>query len=447
MILGDLAVFYLGLTMTLLLRYYGSFEFKKWWDFHFWPFSLLFLLWIIIFFIYGLYNPISLSARQKMRERIIYAMLFAAAISVVIFYIKPQTGITPKTNLLIDIAITIALLIFWRKIYEKALAVSHKTRIIFFGWSKESRELSNVLSNNPHLGYEPAGAIILENSDINSGINLPIFAFDHNLPMIIREQKIELVIALADIHNNADFVKMLYEILPLGVAYLNFPQFYERITGKVPVSMISEIWFLENLAESEKRIFETLKRAFDIFAGAVLGLAAVLIFPLAAAAIKLGSPGPIFFRQKRVGKNGRVFELIKFRSKLHDGAWKNSGWNKEADEKRNTFIGKIMRKTYIDELPQALNIIKGDMSLVGPRPERPEFIEDLKKQIPHYMMRLLIRPGITGWAQINMRYDASAADALEKLQYDLYYIKNRSFSLEASIALKTLFAIISRPGR
>lgn len=446
LIFGDLAVFYLGLLLTLLIRY-DSGQFSKWWNLHLFPFSVLFSIWLYIFATAGLYSPTTLSLKQKVNERIIQAMFFAGVFSIAIFYFWPhQAVITPKTNLLTDMAITNVILMLWRKIYETIISSSHKTRLLFLGWSKETLELSNTLRNTPHFGYEPVGAILQENAGINPPANLPTF-LDHDLPKVIREKKVSFVVASLDIHSNADFVKTIYQVLPLGVTYMNFPQFYESITGKIPVSMISEVWFLENLAEREKRIFEAGKRVFDILAGTILGIAAILVLPIVALAIKLESPGPIFFRQHRVSKNGRIFELIKFRSKTHDDAWKNSGWNKAEDEKRTTLVGRILRKSYVDELPQAFNILKGEMSLIGPRPERPEFVEELKREIPHYMMRLLVRPGISGWAQISMKYDASAADALEKLQYDLYYIKNRSFGLDMSIIFKTLFAVISRPGR
>lgn len=427
-ILGDIAVFYLSLALTVFTRY-GWDKFEKWWILHFFPFSALFILWAIVFWIAGLYDPLSFSANRQTRERVIKAVLFAGAIGITLFYAFPKIGIAPKTNLVINLAISAALLILWRKFYGFILTLSGKIRVLFFGFSAEAEELMNFLRANPHLGYEP----VLDPKG--------------NLPDLIRQKKVDLVVAPTNIRSNADFIRMLYEILPLGATYLNFPEFYERITGKVPVSMISEVWFLENLAESQKRAYEIAKRAFDIIAGVILGVFALVVLPFAALAIKIDSRGPVFFRQKRVGKNGKIFELIKFRSKIHDGQDINSGWDKAKDEKRTTFVGKILRKTYIDELPQSINVLKGELSLIGPRPERPEFVEELKLEIPHYMMRLLVRPGISGWAQIKMDYDASAADALEKLQHDIYYIKNRSFGLDLAIALKTLFTVISRSGK
>lgn len=428
LIFGDLAIFYLGLLITLVARY-GYSGPEQWWILHLFPFSVLFAGWIFIFIVAGLYEPLSFSASPEIRAKIARAMLVAGIIGIALFYALPQPGITPKTNLIIDLSITTALLMLWRKLYGLIVASSDKIKVIFFGLPDETKNLMHFLETNPHLGYKP------------------VYVLDNDLPKTIREKGADLVVASLDIRSDTGFIKTLYEVLPLGIAYLNFPQFYERITGKIPVSMISEMWFLENLTENEKRIFETGKRTFDILAGALLGVLTILILPFAALAIKLESKGPIFFRQYRVGKNGKTFGLIKFRSKIHDGGEKNSGWNKEEDEKRTTLIGKILRKTYIDELPQALNIIKGDMSLIGPRPERPEFVDKLKREVPHYMMRLLVRPGISGWAQISMKYDASAADAMEKLQHDLYYIKNRSLGLDTSIAFKTLFIMLSRSGK
>lgn len=426
--LGDIAVFYLSLALTVFTRY-GWNKFGKWWILHFFPFSALFILWVAVFWIAGLYDSLSFSANRQTMERMVKTMLFAGVISIAVFYVFPEIGIAPKTNLVVDLAVSAGLLVLWRKFYGLILVRSGKTRVLFLGFSAEVKELADFLQANPHLGYEPL---------LNS---------TNNLPELIRQKMADLVVASTDTNHNADFVRVLYEVLPYGAAYLNFPEFYERITGKVPVSAISEVWFLENLTESQKRIYELAKRTFDIITGGILALITIIVLPFAALAIKIDSRGPVFFRQSRVGRNGRVFKLIKFRSKIHDGRDANSGWDKTSDEKRTTFVGGLLRKTYIDELPQCLNVLKGELSLIGPRPERPEFVEELKTSIPHYMTRFLVRPGISGWAQIKMDYDASAADALEKLQHDIYYIKNRSLGLDLSIALKTLFTIFSRPGK
>jgi len=210
---------------------------------------------------------------------------------------------------------------------------------------------------------------------------------------------------------------------------------------------INQEWFLEKLTEGTKRPYEFVKRLFDIIFSVIFGVISLVIFPIIALAIKINSRGPLLYRQKRVGQYGKEFEIIKFRT-MNEDAEKESGavWAKE-DDPRVTVLGKFLRKTRIDELPQLWNILKGEMSLIGPRAERPEFDEKLKKKIPFYEERYLIRPGLSGWAQIQYRYGASVKDAHEKLQYDLFYIKNRSLALDLSIALKTTNIVFRQAGR
>ena len=202
----------------------------------------------------------------------------------------------------------------------------------------------------------------------------------------------------------------------------------------------------EEVARSQNAFFEEVKRFQDLVFSVLLGLILTVLIPFVALIVKLESPGPIFFRQKRVGKDGKIFQLLKFRSTYRTSVDETIGWRKD-EENVYTKFGKFLRKSYIDELPQIINIWKGEMSLIGPRPERPEFVEVLKKAVPHYELRLLMRPGITGWAQINMENDAAAEDAQEKLNYDLYYIKHRSPWLDLKIALKTSLLISQRRGR
>lgn len=443
--LGDIAVFYLALISTLFIRY-GIADFQDFWTLHQLPFLVIFVIWIIIFMIAGLYDPDALALNQVIRERIFRAMLAAAAIAIMLFYAIPAFGITPKTNLVIQLTISIFLLFMWRWAYGIILARRAKTRILFSGFPSETTELISYLESHPQLGYEFSSIALPEGSIIQPPSGLPVHAFDHNLPNLIRTQKIDLIVAAEDIRQEKDFVKMLYTILPLGITFIDFPKFYERITGRIPVSLISEIWFLENLAETEKRVFEVVKRGFDIFASLVLGLITLAFFPLIALVIKLESRDPIFFQQKRVGKNGHTFRVIKFRTMIKDAEQGQALWAKENDA-RVTRVGRFLRRTRLDELPQLWNVLKGDMSLIGPRPERPEFVEELKKEVPHYLMRLLVRPGLSGWAQINFPYGASVEDALKKLQYDLYYIKHRSFGLDIVITLKTIATLLSQAGR
>jgi exopolysaccharide biosynthesis polyprenyl glycosylphosphotransferase len=237
-----------------------------------------------------------------------------------------------------------------------------------------------------------------------------------------------------------------YQLVCAGVPVIEFSRLSEEFTGKIPVSVINENWFLENLREFNKLGFEIFKRALDVTAAVMLGLVALLISPFIFIAIKFDSEGAVLFQQKRTGKGGQEFNLIKFRTMKQDAESKGAQWAAKNDS-RITRVGGFMRKTRIDELPQLWNVLRGEMSLVGPRPERPEFVEKLVQDLPFYGARHLVKPGLTGWAQINFGYGASVDDTMEKLQHDLYYIKNRCVWLELSILLKTLGTVLRYEGR
>jgi len=205
---------------------------------------------------------------------------------------------------------------------------------------------------------------------------------------------------------------------------------------KIPLERIDEVWILENIEQREKKLYEIAKRGFDILFSLLGFLILLIIFPLVALMVKIDSPGSIFYSQRRIRKKGTIFTLYKFRT-MKIGAKENDLSLASSDNFRITRIGKVLRRTHIDELPQFYNILKGDISFVGPRPEAIQLVESFKKEIPYYNLRHLVKPGFTGWAQINYHYTTSVSETREKLQYDLYYIKNRSFFLDLVIILKT----------
>jgi len=210
---------------------------------------------------------------------------------------------------------------------------------------------------------------------------------------------------------------------------------------RVLLETINETWFSENIRQ--KKAYEIAKRSFDILFSLLGVLITIIIFPLIALVIKIDSPGPIFYSQKRVGKNGKIFTLYKFRT-MKSNVENNHFRPTTLNDSRVTKIGKILRRTHIDELPQLYNILKGDISFVGPRPEAIELVKYFKKEIPYYNFRHLIKPGFTGWAQINYHYTISVEETKEKLQYDFYYIKDRSFFLDLAIILKTIRIIFTQ---
>ncbi len=358
-------------------------------------------------------------------------MAIGAPLAMLIFYLIPSFEITPKTNLLIDAVLVAIFLMFWRRFFWLFVSKTSKIKVLFFGSSKEVENLADYLKKNSQLGYEPT--VILA-------------SVDHNLISLIKKHGIQLIVASRNIMEDENAVRRFYEVLPLGVSVVDFTTFYETAMEKIPVSVINESWFLINLVEINKQIFEFSKRIFDVVFTVILGVPTIILSPFIAGLIKIESAGPIFYRQKRVGKNGKIIEIIKFRSMFKDAEKDGAQWA-QTNDPRMTRVGKIIRKTRLDELPQLWNVFKGDMSFIGPRPERPEFIAELQKQIPHYAMRHLVKPGLSGWAQIKFPYGASVEDSMEKLQYDLYYIKNRSLVLDGTIALKTLATMMRHSGR
>jgi len=229
--------------------------------------------------------------------------------------------------------------------------------------------------------------------------------------------------------------KNLYQCLALKIDFMNLVRAYETIIQKIPIAFVAHSWFLEWTIKKE--FYEKTKQMIDIILAGILMILTLPLWLFIALAIKLEDRGPILYFQKRIGKNKKTFLLIKFRSMIPNAEKRGAIWAKKQDI-RITKVGKFLRKTHLDELPQMLNILKRDINLVGPRPERPNFVFQLEKQIPHYHLRHLIKPGFTGWAQIKFRYARTIEDSFEKFQYDLYYLKNRSLFLDLRILLKTL---------
>ncbi len=410
---------YLSLFIALTLRY-ASFPSQELWNVHKWPFFFIYLGWLLIFYMAGLYDIEKIISYADLRILVFKTMAVCGTLAILLFYLTPFFSITPKTNLILDVLISSFLIWLWRKVIFNEAIKSSKIRVFFFGKEiKEIADFVDFLSRRPQLGFEI--------SDYAGSANV--------------------IVAPMDSKYDKKIARSLYEMTLLGKTIMSFDKFYESITGKIPVSLINEEWFFDNLTEIEKQNFEKIKRVIDLLLAFLLFVPYVAMFPLIATAIKINGKGFIFYRQKRVGKNGKIFKITKFRSMIENAEKNGAEWTKpEREDQRVTFVGNILRKTRIDELPQIWSVIKGDLSFVGPRPERPKFVKELEQKISYYAVRHLVKPGLTGWAQINFS-EAAAKDAPQKLQYDLYYIKNRSLSLEISIMLKTIAVIFRSEGK
>lgn len=446
LLIGDICVFYFSLWLTLLIRYQGSVMAERWQQ-HFWPFTFIFAVWLVVFYISGVYNLNIAKNNLSFYSVLVKSMAWCTAVALAFFYlIKP--GIAPKTNLVIELLVLLVLFIGWRQIFN--LVVKSKpwlNNVLIMGLNEASYNLAREINQQPQMGFKVVGIVCEKYFEQNfPKSEVELLNPPHSLAGLVKIKNIKTIITALDPHQNPEIVNKLYECIPLKISFWDLPTFIEKFTGKIQISAIGQVWFLENLKEGQKNIYEIGKRFFDIIISAVLLVISIPFLPILYIAVKLDSQGSFFFMQQRVGWRGKKFMAIKIRTMYKDSEKNGPQWAQK-DDPRVTKLGRAMRKTRIDEIPQLVNILRGEMSFIGPRPERPEFIEKLEKKIPYYNERLLVKPGLTGWAQINFPYGASEKDALEKLQYDLYYIKNRSFMLDLSILLKTVKTVLSGGGQ
>ncbi len=433
LLLGDVVIFYIGLYLALLARHKGVVDTELWAK-H-WPdFSIVFILWILVLYIADFYNLNNAKNNQNFIVRTTLSATILTTVALAYFYIIPNINITPKIVLVLDVIFTTALLTIWRLIFN-ARAKNSKANIIVLGHSDESIVLLEDIQKNPQWGFNIV-AIFDEQAKPNIS-SFPILSDIKKLKTTLQSSKTKIVIVDDKLYQSPEHIEELFELLDTSVTILPLTSFYEEIAHKIPLNKITKAWFLENISHNTHSSHDKIQRIFDVCLS-IIGIAITLPFyPLIAILIKIDSKGTVFYSQKRLGFLGKQFSMFKFRTMITNAEKNGAQWAKVNDI-RITKIGKFLRKTRIDEIPQMFNILSGEMSFIGPRAERPEFIEQLEKQIPFYRQRLLIKPGASGWAQVNYKYGSTVEDSLEKLQYDLFYIKNRNWYTDISIILKTI---------
>lgn len=316
-------------------------------------------------------------------------------------------------------------------------------RLLMIGDGEIARLLESEITERHDPGYEVIGYILPGQMGVGAtSAGKPIFGGYESIVSTVKAEGIHrVIVCLPERRGNLPMIELLNCRLQ-GIKVEEGELLYERITGKIAVAKLRPSYLIFSEGFNRSKFNYIFKRALDLVLAVIGMVLASPICLLTALLIKLESRGPVFFSQTRVGKEGRIFRILKFRSMRQD-AEKESGpvWAGEQDP-RITRIGAIIRKLRIDEIPQLINILRNDMSFVGPRPERPFFVDELKKDIPFYTERLVVKPGLTGWAQVNYRYGASKDDAVEKLQYDLYYIKNISIYLDIIILFRTIKVVV-----
>ena len=321
--------------------------------------------------------------------------------------------------------------------YIVIMGVVEKERVVFVGENDYTQDLLESVKKDGQYVF----AASLSNTDIK--------ALGKEIVEMYKTKKFDVLVDFTDkLLGDPKLTGKLLQYKLEGLQYYNYLEFYETYENKLPISHLSPKWFLENTGfEIYHNNFNLkAKRLLDLLFAMLIGIFAAPVIILAAIIVKLESKGPIFFIQERIGEGNRKFNIVKFRSMTTDAEKNGPQWASKNDN-RVTKFGKIMRATRIDELPQLWNVLRGEMSFVGPRPEREFFIQQLEKEIPYYNLRHTVKPGLTGWAQVMYPYGASVEDAYRKLQYDLYYIKHHSIPFDVKVLLKTVTIVIFGKGR
>lgn len=446
LLMGDFVVFQLSVPVMLLLRY-GQVTAENY-DQHAYPFLILSLFWLIGFYVAGLYDLRLSRDTLKFFRTYFEGTVANLLLSLGFFYLLPIFGITPRTNLFLFVAIVLVLDYVWRLGFNKLIAKGlFRTRVLFVGMPEDAIGMDNLIRETAP-GFELKAVVQTSAGTRFDDGSIVWYASPDAIKELISDNLIDTIVIGHKPEEVPGLQDALYDTIFSAVNLVDRATFEEMATGRIPLEHISQSWFLSHIREGEKVAYESIKRFFDLLLAIPIGLVTLILFPFLALLVKLSSSGPILIRQQRVGLKGKPFTLYKFRSMRQDA--EADGRPQLASDQKNdprvTRLGKILRATSLDELPQIWNILRGNMSFIGPRPERPEFVEELTRQMPYYALRHLTRPGLSGWAQINFPYASTFEDNLKKLQYDLYYIKHRSLMLDLSILLKTIRIVLKRAG-
>jgi lipopolysaccharide/colanic/teichoic acid biosynthesis glycosyltransferase len=439
LLVGDIFIFSLSLWVSLALR--GG-DVSLWSVFkeHLVPFSLIFIAWIIVFFIAGLYDKYTTILKDSMPSIIFNAQLVNSGIAIAFFYLIPYFGIAPKTVLFLDLVISLILVYIWRIYSHSILGLKRKEPAILIGSGEEMHSILKEINENPRSELKFSFFIDLDkeiNTSFIQEIVQKIKLGDASVIVIdLKDKRVEPILPI------------LYNQIFSGVKFIDMDKVYETIFDRVPLSFLQYEWFLENISLKQDAVYLFVKRILDILVSSILFIIFAALFPFIAIAIMLDTKkSKIMISQKRIGEGGKIIRIHKFLTMLID----DGGIEELRKKNRLTNVGKFLRKTRLDELPQVLDVISGNLSLIGPRPELPLFVELYEKEIPYYSIRHIIRPGLSGWAQICQNNPPKGVvnfdDTKTKLSYDLYYLKNKSLMLDLNIALKTIKTIISRKGK
>ena len=440
--LGDIVVFLAALWLTLLLRY-AAVPDSALLTAHLSSFAFLFAVWLLVFYMAGLYGKRVVLFKSALFGVILRTQLANIVLAALFFFFMPNTGIAPKTNLLLYLVVSLALVLLWRLwLFPRLSRPVSRERAALIAAGSEAEELASEVNGNAR--YHVSFPIIVSPAEVADDFA----AFAARL----EREGVTLLVVDTGAPALAAHLPQIYELAFArpGYAFVDFHEFYEEVFDRVPLSLLEYDWFLRNVTDAGHSFYPAAKRAIDILGGILMGVITVVATPFVALALRLEGPGPVFIAQERLGQHGLVMRAYKFRSMRQNKSASGEWTIEEKTDNPVTAVGAFLRRTSLDEFPQFLNVLRGELSLVGPRNDVLGLAKRLGEAIPYYGIRYIVKPGITGWAQINQQYEQgnispqSIAETKVRLSYDFYYIKNRSLALDIVIALKTFKRMLFR---
>jgi sugar transferase (PEP-CTERM system associated) len=410
-----------------------------------WKIALVTGLCQICFYYNDLYDLTVVHSSRELLIRLLQAAGAASIIIALLYLLVPSLNIG-NGIFVSSLVIFLIAIIAWRLLFNRlAYSSNLEERVLIVGAGATARTLARQIQHQHDFGYRVVG-YVNDQPDGRGALSAATLGTAEDIPRIVRDYDVDrIVVALSDRRGRLPISELLEAKLS-GIQVEDATTTYERLTGKILIDDLKPSWLIFSDGFVISRWTRFVKRAFDLLLASVGFVLAAPLTVLAALAVYLDSEGPILYCQERVGENGRIFTVYKFRSMRVDAEKGGTPVWATDDDQRVTRVGWILRKTRLDELPQLWNVMSGDMSFVGPRPERPFFVEQLSAEIPFYQQRHAVKPGVTGWAQIKYQYGSTVEDAMEKLRYDLYYIKHLSIALDLSIVFDTVKVIIFGKG-
>lgn len=437
---GDVAVFYGALWLTLLLRYWEV-PSGALWSLHAVPFTYLLIVSMVVFFIAGLYDQHTSFFRRKLPGRIAYAQLSTVTLAALFFFLVPYFGITPKTILVIFLVVSSVLAVVWRLYLTRFLGVRRTTNVLVLGKGAELQELVQEIQHNPRYGMHIAHQFAPEELLVSDQLQTQMLEF-------ITREHISVIVADTHDPHMRQVAPVFYNLLLLHPDLMFFDTFrlYESIFRRMPVSKLEHTWFLEHITRQPRPLYALFHRSVDLMVGVLVGVVWLLVLPFVWLAVRLEDGGPLYVEQMRIGQHNQPIRIKKFRTM----SGSDSGTQVLQSTLTITRTGRVLRPTRIDELPQFLNLLRGDLSFIGPRPELPALAALYAEEIPYYNSRHLIQPGLTGWAQLyhdaHPHHGTDVEETRNKLSYDLYYLKHRTVLLDIETGLKTITKVLTRSG-